>query len=66
MNIDEIKLNGSYVAYKENPTVLCSYGETPAQAFKQMSKLMKEQGCWHVSGVHTYFDDETHYLTVYI
>jgi hypothetical protein len=66
MNIDDVKVKGNYVAFSENPMVLCSYGETPAQAFKQMSKLMKEQDCQYVSAVHTYFDEEVHYLTVYI
>ena len=66
MNIDDIKFSGSYVAHSENPTVLCSYGETPAKAFKEMSKLMKSHLCEYVSAVHTYCDDEVHYVTVYI
>jgi hypothetical protein len=66
MSIDSVMVKGSYVAHGEHPTVLCSYGDTPAQAFKQMSKLMKEQDCQYVNAVHTYFDEEVHYLTVYI
>jgi hypothetical protein len=66
MNIEGIKVNGRYIAHSENPTVLCSHGETPEKAFKQMSKLMKEHLCENVSAVHTFFDEDIHYLTVYI
>jgi hypothetical protein len=32
-----------YVATAEKPTVLCAYGNTPAEAFKNMYKLLKEE-----------------------
>lgn len=72
MNMENIKVNGRYVAINENPLVLCAYGETAAKAFKQMSKLLKENEdkCAYrsVSAVNSYFDceDNTHYVTAYI
>jgi len=60
------KNKGRYVAVHENPIVLCSYGDTPADAFKQMAKLIKEQDCQYVTAVNTSFDEEVHYVTVYI
>ena len=70
MSIDNVK--GRYVAINENPTVLCAYGDTASEAFKQMSKLLKENEdsllFGTINAVHTYFDheDETHYINVYI
>jgi hypothetical protein len=32
-----------YVATAEEPVVLCAYGNTPAEAFKEMAKLLKEE-----------------------
>jgi hypothetical protein len=32
-----------YVAIAEDPVVLCAYGNTPAEAFKEMAKLLKEE-----------------------
>jgi hypothetical protein len=72
MNIEGIKVNGRYVATNENPLVLCSYGETAAEAFKQMYKLLKENEDDYVyrsvSAVNSYFnqEDNTHYVTAYI
>ena len=43
MNIEDIKVNGRYLAINENPSVFCSFGETAAKAFSQMSKLLKEK-----------------------
>jgi hypothetical protein len=71
MNIDKI-VKGRYVAINENPTVLCAYGDTASQAFKQMYKLLEENEdallFGTINAVHTHFDyeDETHYVTVYI
>lgn len=72
MNIEDIKVNGRYVAFNENPLVLCAFGETAAKAFSQMSKLLKENEDDYiyrtVSAVNFYFNDEdkTHYVTAYI
>jgi hypothetical protein len=32
--------NNAYIAYGENPIVLCSYGVTPGRAMKKMGKLI--------------------------
>lgn len=32
-----------YVASSEDPLVLCSYGNSPAEAFKEMYKLLKKE-----------------------
>jgi len=70
MSNDNVK--GRYVAINENPTVLCAYGDTASQAFKQMSKLIEENEdvllFGTINAVHTYFDyeDSTHYINVYI
>ena len=72
MNIEDIKVNGRYLAINENPSVFCSFGETAAKAFSQMSKLLKEKeddyAHMPISAVNSYFDyeDNTHYVTVYI
>lgn len=72
MNINDIKVNGRYVAINENPLVFCSFGETAAKAFSQMSKLLKENEESYPYGspsaVNTYYSEEekTHYVTVYI
>ena len=31
-----------YVASAEEPLVLCAYGDSPSEAFKNMAKLLKE------------------------
>lgn len=72
MNIEDIKVNGRYAAINEDPLVFCSFGETAAKAFSQMSKLLKENeddyAYRSISAVSSYFSDEekTHYVTVYI
>jgi hypothetical protein len=58
-----------YVAYAEEPLVLCSYGNTPAEAFKQMSKMLKEVDAKWFSGatVNVLEDDKDNFaVTVYI
>ena len=32
-----------YVASAEDPIVLCAYGDSPSEAFKNMAKLLKEE-----------------------
>jgi hypothetical protein len=32
-----------YVASAEEPLVLCAYGDSPSEAFKNMAKLLKEE-----------------------
>lgn len=65
-----MKTSGNYVAINENPIVLCSYGDTMADAFKQMAKLLKKNQ--HdfpystINAVHSSFDEGVHYVTVYI
>ena len=72
MNMQNIKVNGRYVAINENPLVLCAYGKTAAKAFNQMSKLLKENEESYLyrspAAVNTYYseEEETHYVTVYI
>ena len=65
-----MKISGNYVAINENPIVLCSYGETMADAFKQMAKLLKKNESDSpyatVNAVHSSFDEGVHYVTVYI
>ena len=61
-----MKNNGRYEATSECPQVLCSYGESPSKAFRQMAKLMDEMDCAYISGAHTHFNEETFFLTVYV
>ena len=62
--------SGRYEAKNENPIVLCSYGESPADAFKQMAKLLKKSDLVSdfasVNAVNTSFEEGIHYVTVYI
>lgn len=56
----------SYEAVNENPRVFCSSGPTPVDALRAMSDILKTEGIktWTASSVH--FDDELHYLTIYV
>lgn len=56
----------SYEAVNENPRVFCSSGPTPVDALRAMSDILKSEGIktWTASSVH--FDDELHYLTIYV
>lgn len=56
----------SYEAVNENPRVFCSSGPTPVDALRAMSDILKENKIktWTASSVH--FDDELHYLTIYV
>ena len=61
--------SGRYEAKNENPIVLCSYGESPADAFKQMAKLLKKSDLSDfasINAVNTSFEEGIHYVTVYI
>jgi hypothetical protein len=62
--------SGSYVAVNENPIVLCSYGYSAADAFKQMSKLLKKNmndfPYLSISAVHSSYEEGVHFVTVYI
>jgi uncharacterized lipoprotein NlpE involved in copper resistance len=64
-----MKLKKRYVASGENPKVLCSYGNTPAEAFKQMAKLLEEEKAewFYAASVGTLDEDFDNFaLTVYI
>jgi hypothetical protein len=61
--------SGRYEAKNEDPIVLCSYGESPADAFKQMAKLLKKSDLSDfasINAVNTSFEEGIHYVTVYI
>lgn len=62
-------MSGRYVASNEEPLVLCSYGDSPAEAFKEMSKLMKKENVRWFSGatVNVLDSDKDQYaVTVYV
>jgi hypothetical protein len=62
-------MSGRYVASNENPLVLCAYGNSPAEAFKEMSKLMKKEKIVWFSGasVDVLDDNKDQYaVTVYV
>lgn len=62
-------MSGRYVASNENPLVLCAYGDSPAEAFKEMSKLMKRESVRWFSGatVDVLDSDKDQYaVTVYV
>lgn len=62
-------MSGKYVAKNENPLVLCSYGDSPAEAFMEMSKLMKKEKILWFSGssVNVLDSDTDRYsVTVYV
>jgi hypothetical protein len=58
-----------YIAHSENPLVLCSYGSSPAEAFKQMSKMLEEvEADWFSAASVSVLEDskDQFALTVYI
>jgi hypothetical protein len=58
-----------YVAHSEDPLVLCSYGSSPAEAFKQMSKMLEEvKADWFSAASVSVLEDskDQFALTVYI
>jgi hypothetical protein len=58
-----------YIAHSENPLVLCSYGSSPAEAFKQMSRMLEEvKADWFSAASVTVLEDseDQFALTVYI
>lgn len=62
-------MSGRYLAINEDPLVLCAYGDSPAEAFKEMSKLMKKEGINWFSGasVNVLDSDKDQYaVTVYV
>lgn len=62
-------MSGKYVASNENPLVLCSYGDSPAEAFREMSRLMKkEKVMWFSGSAVNVLDSDTdqYAVTVYI
>ena len=62
-------MSGKYVASNENPLVLCAYGDSPAEAFREMSRLMKQEKIQWFSGatVDVLDCDTVQYaVTVYI
>lgn len=67
-NFNRYKAHGgdSYEAVNEKPRVFCSSGPTPVDALRAMSDILKAEGIdtWTASSVH--FDDEAHYLTIYV
>lgn len=56
----------SYEAVNEKPRVFCASGPTPVDALRAMSDILRKEGIetWSASSVH--FDDEAHYLTIYV
>lgn len=62
-------MSGRYVATNENPVVLCAYGDSPAEAFKEMSKLLKSESVKWFSGatVNVLDSEKDQYaVTVYV
>lgn len=59
-----------YVASSEKPMVLCSYGSSPAESFKQMYKLLEEEDVrWFSSCSVNIIDDcekDQYAVTVYV
>lgn len=58
-----------YVAVNEQPLVLCAYGNSPAEAFKEMAKLLKEQKVtWFSGSSVSVIDDakDNFAVTVYV
>ena len=58
-----------YVAVNEQSTVLCSYGNTPHEAFREMSKLLKEENIrWFSASSVSVLDSDTDAfaVTVYV
>ena len=62
--------SGSYIAVNENPIVLCSYGYSAADAFRQMSKLLKkhQENFPHssINAVSSSYEEDVHFVTVYV
>jgi hypothetical protein len=62
-------MNKAYVAVNENPVVLCSYGNSPAEAFKNMAKLMKKEDVVWMNGANISIldsDIDKFSVTVYV
>jgi hypothetical protein len=62
-------MKNAYVAVNENPVVLCSYGSSPAEAFRSMAKLMKKEDIRWMNGANiSILDDDIDKfaVTVYI
>lgn len=58
-----------YVAVNEEPLVLCAYGDSPAEAFKEMAKLLKENKVtwFSASSVNVLDSDHDRFaVTVYV
>lgn len=62
-------MSGRYVAKNEELLVLCAYGDSPAEAFKEMSKLMKKENIEWFSGATVSVldcDKDQYAVTVYV
>lgn len=61
------KYNNAFVADREQVSVLCSFGETEAEAFKQMATLMADVDFVTLLSVNgEYTDDSIYALTVVV
>lgn len=60
-------MNNAYVASNEKVSVLCSYGETEAEAFRQMSNLLNDtEFVTIISQTGHYMDDDTYAITAVV
>ena len=59
--------NNAYVADREHVSVLCSFGETEAEAFKQMAQLIADVDFVTLLSVNgEYTDDSLYSLTAVV
>jgi hypothetical protein len=54
--------NNAYVAYGEDPVLVCSYGKTPGKAMKELGKLIdkhiKQNEDYLVLGMNSSYDED--------
>jgi len=54
--------NGAYVAFGEDPILLCSYGKTPGKSMKEMGKLIDKyvgvDDSYLVLGMNSLYDKD--------
>jgi|DEB0MinimDraft_10_1074344.scaffolds.fasta_scaffold00517_10 hypothetical protein len=60
-------INNAYIASNEKVSVLCSYGETEAEAFRQMGNLLNNTDFVNlISQSGHYMDDDVYCMTVVV
>jgi hypothetical protein len=54
--------NNAYLAYGEDPILLCAYGKTPGKAMKELGKLidkfLKKDDSYLVLGMNSSYDED--------